>query len=41
MRTDSVNYWIMLTNTPKVFVSNPLSGLLRDHLLTFGVITGQ
>ena len=41
MRTDSyVNYWIMLTNTPKVFVISPLSGLLRDQLLTFGVFLG-
>jgi hypothetical protein len=31
----------MLTNTPEVFVSNPLSGLLRDKLLTFGVFPGQ
>ena len=42
MRTDSeVNDWIMLTNTPKVFVSSPLKGLLRDQLLTFGVFPGQ
>jgi len=31
-----VNDWIMLTNTPTVFVSSPLSGLLRDQLQTLG-----
>ena len=38
MRTDPcVNYWIMLTSTPNVFVISPLSGLLRDQLLTFAL----
>jgi hypothetical protein len=42
MRTDSqVNYWILLANTPKVSVSSPLSGLLRDQLLACGVFPGQ
>ena len=42
IRTDAkVNHWIMLTNMPRVFVSNPLRRLLRDQLLTFGVFSGQ
>jgi len=36
-----INYWIMLTNTAKVCVSNPLSGQVRDQLLTLGVFPGQ
>ena len=41
MRTDSyVYHFMMLTNTPKVFVISPLSGLLRDQLLKFGVFPG-
>jgi hypothetical protein len=31
----------MLTNTPEVFVISPLSGLLRDQLLNFGMFPGQ
>ena len=35
MWTDSyVNHWNMLTNTPKVVISSPLSGLLRDQSLS-------
>ena len=42
MRVETqVNYWIMLTNTPKVFAISPLGGLSRDKLLTFGVFPGQ